>query len=210
MAKQGVIYKISSPTGRVYIGQSININARFRKYKNMDCEAQTRLYNSFKKYGVHNHSFNIIEYCTKANINIRERYYQEKYNVLSNDKGLNCKYTKTNKKKEKVSIETRDKMSQAKKGKKLSEVTKHKMSIARKNFKHSEKSKQKMRGKLFTKKTREKLSQKNWKRKIVLDTNTGVFYNSATELSKLIGVKRTTLQARLSGQNNNNTQYIYT
>ena len=45
--------------------------------------------------------------------------------------------------------------------------------------------------------------------KIILDLQTGVFYNSANELADLIKMKRTTLTSKLSGQNKNNTQYIY-
>jgi hypothetical protein len=74
---------------------------------------------------------------------------------------------------------------------------------------HSEETKQKLRDKLVTKKARLNLSNSQWKRKIIIDLNTGVFYYSAKELSDLIGIKRTTLTSRLSGQNKNITQYKY-
>ena len=51
------IYKITNPKGRVYIGQSLNINRRFATYKIEACKGQTRLYASFKKYGVEKHKF---------------------------------------------------------------------------------------------------------------------------------------------------------
>ena len=57
------IYKITSPSGKVYIGQSRNIENRFLQYKNKHCRFQFRLYNSFNKYGVENHVFEIIEEC---------------------------------------------------------------------------------------------------------------------------------------------------
>lgn len=50
---------------------------------------------------------------------------------------------------------------------------------------------------------------KNGFSKQIIDTQTGIFYESASELAKLIGVKRTTLTAKLSGQNKNNTNYKY-
>jgi hypothetical protein len=40
------IYKITSPTNKVYIGQSIKINERKRKYKKLDCKNQPKIYNS--------------------------------------------------------------------------------------------------------------------------------------------------------------------
>ena len=45
--------------------------------------------------------------------------------------------------------------------------------------------------------------------KMVLDTLTGIYYESATELAKLIGVNRITLMGKLNGNRNNNTQYQY-
>jgi len=32
------IYKITSPSNKVYIGQSINIEKRFKSYKRYDCK----------------------------------------------------------------------------------------------------------------------------------------------------------------------------
>lgn len=46
-------------------------------------------------------------------------------------------------------------------------------------------------------------------KKIVLDTETGVFYDSATELAKTIGVNRSTLISHLNGNRNVKTKYIY-
>ena len=54
------IYKITSPLGYIYIGQSINIDYRFNVYKKLKCKSQLRIYNSFVKYGVDNHIFEII------------------------------------------------------------------------------------------------------------------------------------------------------
>jgi hypothetical protein len=46
-------------------------------------------------------------------------------------------------------------------------------------------------------------------KKVVLDTQTGVFYDSATELANLIGVKRSTLISHLNGHRNVYTKYQY-
>lgn len=45
--------------------------------------------------------------------------------------------------------------------------------------------------------------------KLVLDTYTGVFYDSATELAKLIGVNKITLMGHLNGNRNVKTKYKY-
>lgn len=57
------IYKITSPTNKVYIGQSININRRFKEYLNiLKSKGQTKLYHSFNKYKIENHTFEILEH----------------------------------------------------------------------------------------------------------------------------------------------------
>ncbi len=120
------IYKITSASGRVYIGQSIDIEYRFNDYKRLRCKGQKRLYNSFLKYGIDAHTFEIIEECSIEILNERERFWQEHYNVLEN--GLNCKYTKTNDKSGVHSEETRKKISKSNIGKKHSEDSRKKMS----------------------------------------------------------------------------------
>lgn len=54
------IYKITSPSGKVYIGQSIDIYRRWNSYKSASCESQRRLFHSFFKYGYDNHKFEIV------------------------------------------------------------------------------------------------------------------------------------------------------
>jgi group I intron endonuclease len=87
------IYKITSPTNKIYIGQSINIEKRFLDYKKLRCKSQIALYNSFVKHGIETHLFEIIEDCEIELLNERERYWQDFYNVL--ESGLNCKLTNT-------------------------------------------------------------------------------------------------------------------
>lgn len=88
------IYKITNPKNKVYVGQSRNIEKRFKRYKYLTCTTkQKRLFNSFSKYGIDNHKFEIIEECLFEQLNIRERYYQDLYDVLN--KGLNLVLTET-------------------------------------------------------------------------------------------------------------------
>lgn len=85
------IYKITSPSGNIYIGQSVDIINRKRQYnivaKN---NHQPKLYSSIKKYGFNAHSFDIIEICQREKLNEREIYWGEFYNVYS-DKGMNLR-----------------------------------------------------------------------------------------------------------------------
>ena len=54
-----IIYKITSPSNKIYIGQTVNIIKRKSYYKKGDCKAQPKLYSSFKKYGWDNHLFEL-------------------------------------------------------------------------------------------------------------------------------------------------------
>lgn len=80
------IYKITSPSGKVYIGQSINIEKRFKEHRNSINQKQTKLYKSFQKYGYINHKFEIIEECDLEQLNEREIYWKQYHlNLVNND-----------------------------------------------------------------------------------------------------------------------------
>ena len=142
------IYKITNLKEKIYIGRSINIEKRFKQYKsfNKSNNTQVKLIRSLKKYGIDNHSFEVIEECSFENLNIRERYWQEFYDVIGKN-GLNCILTKTNEKPCVFSKETRDKISKSHKGKKKKPFTKEhlkKLSESHKNKVFSQETKNKM------------------------------------------------------------------
>ena len=214
------IYKITSPSNKIYIGQSINIESRFNNYKNLRCKNQKRLYYSLKKHGVEKHKFEIIAECSIDNLNNIERYYQDLYSSTGK-KGLNCLLTKSfdksgrhseatilkfKEKRRYFSEETRLKMSQSQKGRKHSEITKRKMSQNMKGIIFSDETRKRMsisaKGKPNSDKQKEKVSV------LVLDNSTGIFYNSILEASIAFGFKYSTLKAKLCGQNKNNTNLI--
>jgi len=121
------IYKITSPTGRVYIGQSKDIGKRFRNYK-CGSKGQSRLSNSLKKYGWQSHSFEIVEECSDDLLDSRERFWQEYYNVLG-PKGLNCVYVGTDTKRVVIKKSTHKKMIKAQ-SKRLPMSDEHKRNIS--------------------------------------------------------------------------------
>jgi group I intron endonuclease len=60
------IYKVTSPTGRVYIGVTCNLKKRRQAYSSLDCKSQPVLFSSLKKYGFSNHQFNIVDTFTSS------------------------------------------------------------------------------------------------------------------------------------------------
>jgi group I intron endonuclease len=225
------VYKITSPSGKVYIGSSKDIYDRWKTYKKVNCKKQTKLYNSLKKYGFENHKFEVLgiylkedllnwehlwclEYdaCSKNNLNcISPKFYADKC-IISEETKLRRKKKGENRV---VSLETRKKMSLSLKKRyedpnerlktslamkkikprKHSQETKLKMSLAHKGKKPSkealEKRSKALKGRIFSKEHRQKL--KNVTTKIVLNTETGIFYPQIQEAALAYGIKKENL-----------------
>ena len=159
------IYKITSPTNKIYIGQSVDIDDRFRKYKNLNCNRQTIIYNSLKKYGWEQHIFEIIEECPADKLLERETYWKEYYKVLEIP-SLCCRIDG---KGGYMNEETKAKIGLKHKGKIMSDEAKTKISEALKgrkvtwdckgpkDYKYTEEQKQKMRKPRVNRWEREKL-----------------------------------------------------
>lgn len=225
------IYKITSPSGKIYIGQSLDINKRKKHYLNKSCKGQVRLYHSISKYGFQEHVFEVIEVCDIDLLNERERFWQEFYQSTGLN-GLNCLLTKTNFKKGLFSIETRIKMSESGKKKVLSEEHKRKIGIAHKGrvfskesiekmkkvhtgFKHSLESVEKIRknstGRIMSESGRAKCRNAHLDKVAneVLNTETGIYYNNITSAAFSLKMNRHTLRMKLKiGGKRNNTNMI--
>jgi group I intron endonuclease len=126
------IYKITSPVGKVYIGQSTDIQKRWEQYKKHFFKKQYKLYYSIQKYGYESHQFLIIEECGEIHLNLRERFWQDFHNVVEG--GLNLTLTNTEEKRKVFSQEIKDKISNTQKGKTLTSEHKQKLSEARKKL----------------------------------------------------------------------------
>jgi group I intron endonuclease len=77
------VYKITSPTNKIYIGQSSNIESRKYGYQLYGAINQPKLHRSLKKYGWEKHIFEILHILpedTNQNIiNIYEVFYWQQY-----------------------------------------------------------------------------------------------------------------------------------
>jgi group I intron endonuclease len=85
------IYKIRSPSNKIYIGQSVDIAFRFHKYKTLNCHGQPKLFASFRKYGFESHSFEILQLCNVEELNQLEKYYIDLFGTFNSKYGLNLK-----------------------------------------------------------------------------------------------------------------------
>lgn len=106
------IYRVTSPSGKVYIGQSVCIEERYSRYKNHSCSHQRKLHASILKYGFDLHIFDILHICSKEELNFWEKLYITLF-ASTGEYGLNIR---TGGHEPKVTEESRKRMSDAHKG----------------------------------------------------------------------------------------------
>lgn len=241
------IYKITSPTGRVYIGQSININRRRLMYVGNHCKKQAKLYASLCKYGFDNHLFEVIEICDECKLNEREEFYIAHFNTFNTPNGLNLSSGGLNKR---VSEETKIKISKGNSGRvrpdlsernksnigrKASESQREKMKNIQTGKKHSPETILKMKESARlraprSEETRLKMSESAKKKiisddhksklmawakspknlaKKVINSDTGVIYESAKQAALENSYKYDTFKSMLNGNRVNNSSFRY-
>lgn len=82
------IYKITNITnGKSYIGQSTNIHKRWKKEIKDSNNANSQSYNyplmrAFRKYGINNFKFEVIEECKIEELNKKEIYWIDYYDTF--------------------------------------------------------------------------------------------------------------------------------
>lgn len=162
--RKRVIYKIESPTKRIYVGQSCKWNNRKSSYKNLHCKDQPKIYNSLLKYGYNNHKIELLYEgnTTQDAIDELEIVYIKYYNSNSS-KHLNLCSGGKGHTGHLHTQESKDKMSKAKQGYipwnvgiPLTEEQKNKMSNTVKE-KYSDKTKHPFYGKSHSEETKEKI-----------------------------------------------------
>jgi len=211
------IYKITSPSGRVYIGQSTDIIDRWCHYKKRGCVTQTKLHRSLIKYGSSNHKFEIIHQCSKEELNNLEIYYVTLFDSTNKKTGLNIR---DGGKQSSLSEESRKLIGDKHRNKVLSEETRMKISASKKGTKawnkgipFSEEVKAKMSksstGGKHTEDHKRKISINNAWSKLLLNTETGIYYDSIREAAKTINIGHIGLSLRLSGKVKKKTSFIY-
>jgi len=227
------IYKITSPSGKVYIGQSINIERRFKTYKRKSFGSQFRLERSILKYGCENHIFEILKECEEFELNELEYYFQLKFDCIGVN-GLNCVMHDYKNKTAEYCTETRLKRSLSKcgnnnpnYGKKHTQEHKFKMSLIlkgrippNKGKKLSQESRDKIKennakywlGKKYTADRILKMSEESTAAKLVINIETGIFYDSVKMAALAHGINYNSLMGMINPNkttHKNKTNLIY-
>ena len=208
------IYKITSPTNKIYIGSSKDIARRWRSYKK--CTNQIRIFRSIEKYGIDAHKFEVIHECSEDDLFQWERLYAEYYDVLG-ENGLNLAIPEYKNVKRKISIEVRKKMSDAKKN--IAPIKAIQASILSrtgkpKNREAVKKTADALRGIPRSQFVKDKISAKlkglnvmglNPNAKIVLDTYTGVFFDCGKDAAISNNINYQIFKSNI----NKNNRFIY-
>lgn len=103
---KGIIYKYTSPSNKVYIGQTIHEHRRYMTHKRGD--GDTKFCRAIRKYGFENFTYEVIftidnedRKRIKEKLDFMERYYIRKYDSFNNgynmtlggDGGAGAKHT---------------------------------------------------------------------------------------------------------------------
>ena len=84
------IYKITNQcNGKIYIGQSKNIEERWEEHKRKMQVRNTQLYQAMRFFGIENFVFEIIKECSLDQLNEREQYYIHKYDSINKGYNMN-------------------------------------------------------------------------------------------------------------------------
>lgn len=165
--KSGIYCIENINTNKKYIGQSVNIQDRWRKHKselNHSNHDNDYLQNAWNKYGETNFKFYVLEYCNINDLNDKERYYIDLYQTLDRNLGYNMKSGGQDQ--NSLSQEIRDKISKSNRkaylNSNLKEIRSNDALKQWANPKIKEKimgENNGMYGKHHTKETREKMSE---------------------------------------------------
>ncbi len=225
------IYKIVNPDGKIYVGQTRNFEQRLEDHKSRKNKKAKRLNESLHIHDIKLHVISVLEECLEEDLDCKERYWQDFYDVLG-ENGLNSILTKCGNLKrdtlESVRIEMsvrqqgetnsfygKEHTGEAKEkirlanlgennhnyGRKLTDEEKDNLRKHRLLFKHSQETIEKLR--LLS------LGSNNPRAKKVIDTQTLQIWGCIKDCANDLGMKYHTLFHQLKGKYPNKTKIIY-
>ena len=230
----GYIYKITSPTGKIYIGKTTRLNDRISHYKTLHGVQQQKLiYRSLVKYGWENHCFEVIDKGPShllSELEIKHILENNSYHY-TNPLGMNLTQGGEGTIGRKDSLETKQKRAQKLIGKTHSESTKQLMSQLKKGKpyhsigvhlteEHKQKISQSNKGMLPTNETKVKRNQtrlinmlRDHEAILQIDPTTNKIIKEwkilPVDISKEISVDDTNIIKCLNNKNNTCKGYIW-
>lgn len=231
------IYKITSPSGKIYIGQSIDIKRRLKSYRLCLCKEQPFIYRSILKYGWDAHLSEIIHTCQPNELNNFEKHYVDLFGSYNSPVGMNLREGGGSH--GAMSDLSKIKMGNSRRGKKHTELTKLRLSEThkkivkskewcanisngkknpskevRKRIGMSSKGRKAFLGRKHSQEAKDKISKSKigkpaYNRRAVIDTSNGIIYSCKKEAAIALSINERTLKAKLLGKIRNNTTIQY-
>lgn len=195
------IYRITSPSGKIYIGQSNNIFLRWRSYYNPRGNKQPKLFSSIRKYGWAAHSKEIFP-CEESALNEQEKHYINLFQTFNTIHGMNLRAGGDSG--GGLSDETKEKIRNKRKFQVITEDQRASTSIAmigKQNslgVKHGYRKNQKP----F------KSGANHLMASLTLNTQTGIFYPTIKEAASSVPMPSTRLVKYLLGYRRNRSPFI--
>jgi group I intron endonuclease len=160
----GIIYKATSPSGKVYVGQTtqgIEVRKTKHHYSANFTKTNTIFNKAIKKYGIEGFVWEIIDTADNQNeLNEKEIFWIAFYDSTNSVKGYNQRLGGY---RGKANRELCEKLSEIKRGHPVSWETRQKISGIQKGLKRSEEFKKKVSlgsmGRIVTPETRKKISK---------------------------------------------------
>lgn len=218
------IYKITSPSGKIYVGQTWRMGRRRTAYKMLSCKPQKILYNSLVKFGFDNHKFEIVcilpdditqSVLDEYEIFVYNQFKEAGYRMMNikepGSKGKHSEETKRlialSKIGKPLTQEHKDKLSKRATGNKyclgriLSDKTKEKMSLLKKGKPAPEYAKRTI-----------KIASEARKKPVIQLSLSGIFikeWPSATEAGKGVNRERSNITAAINGRARNCAGFLW-
>ena len=227
--KNGYIYKILLPNGKIYIGQTIDIKRRMKSYKNINrIKNQSMLYNECFKYNYNPSEFiTILEYLESDRINIeldeKEVFWIDKLESYAHDGKNGLNLTRGGNSRHVVTDDSRKRMSESHLGKIIPESQRRKISESLMGHKISDDTKRKIgesnSGKAHSDHTKQKISESlkgnvppNRKKVDVFFYSTGEYigtYESCIECASVLNIKSGHIGCVLLGKRKHTYGYTF-
>ncbi len=186
------IRSISHPE-RVYIGSAINIRRRFSEHRSklsLNKHGSPKLQHHYNKYGLNDLIFEIIVKCEKQDLIKTEQVFINLYRPWFN-----------------ICITAGNRL-----GMRHTEKTKAQIRLAKSNI--SQETIEKIRKAALNRSPESRkrmgaaqLGNKNGRRKMTINTETGIFYDTIKEAAESANINHRTLELRLSGKLKNKTKF---
>lgn len=212
------IYCITTPTNKIYVGQSRNIQKRMNVYSSLTCKSQVKLLNALKKYSLKECNVDILHSLNKSDPQLLYNFFEVLFIEGFKEEGWEMLNIRAGGSRGKNSKSTREKISKHhkenpnsgvfKKGHIVSSATKKRQSMSKKG---------KATGRVGVSYVQKavaaaRIANKghNYNGKPVINKETGEIYSSAKKAAaSLPNVSYSAFRAMISGQNTNKTAMVY-